>query len=206
MTEKDFANIIFLIKQSRDNAIKAVNVELVNLYWNVGGYINKQLSSANWGEKTVDELANYIQKSHPELKGFNRRGLYRMKQFFEIYSADSIVSPVMAQLQMTENQINEIVPSAMTQFEISDIRTTILAQVSWTHHLTLIGRTKTSTEREFYLKLIIKEKYSVKELDRQINSGLFERTMLGSKQTSPQLNHLHPEITNAFKDTYVLNS
>ncbi|MDP2388110.1 MAG: PDDEXK nuclease domain-containing protein [Bacteroidota bacterium] len=203
MTEKHFANIIFLIKQSRDNAIKAVNVELVNLYWNVGAYINKQLSESNWGEKTVDELADYIQKSHPELKGFNRRGLYRMKQFYEIYSSDSIVSPVMTQLQVTENQLNKIVSLSMTQLEISDIRTTILAQVSWTHHLTLIGRTKTSTEREFYLKLTIKENYSVKELDRQINSGLFERTMLGNKKTSPQLNNLHPEITNAFKDTYV---
>src|SRR5690606_3374602 len=101
---KQFSEIIFLIKQARGNAIKAVNIELINLYWNVGAYITYQLTIANWGEKTVTELADYVQKNHPELKGFNRRGLYRMKQFYETYSGRSFVSSVMTQLQLTDNE------------------------------------------------------------------------------------------------------
>ena len=58
--DKEFAEIIELIKQSRATAIKAVNTELINLYWNVGAYLDKQLANANWGEKTVDELASFI--------------------------------------------------------------------------------------------------------------------------------------------------
>ena len=104
MLQKEFAEIIELIKQSRNNALKAVNTELINLYWNVGGYNSKRIANANWGEKTVDELVEFIQKSHPELKGFNRRGLYRMKQFYETYFAASFVSPVMTQTQIADNQ------------------------------------------------------------------------------------------------------
>jgi hypothetical protein len=73
MIEQQFADIITPIQQSRANAIKEVNVELINIYWNTGAYINKKINAANWGEKTVGELAEFIQKNHPEPKGFNRR-------------------------------------------------------------------------------------------------------------------------------------
>lgn len=200
---KQFSEIIALIKLSRGNAIKAVNVELINLYWNVGAYITHQLAKANWGEKTVSELADYIQKNHPELKGFNRRGLYRMKQFYETYNGRPFVSSLMTQIQITDTEKNKIASSAMTYLKMEDIRDSILAQVSWTHHLTLISGTGTDEEREFYLKLCIRENHSVRELERQINSSIFERVMIGNAKLSPKLREIHPSISNNLKDTYV---
>lgn len=97
---------------------------MINLYWNVGAYINKQLASAGWGKKTVDELADFIQKNHPDLKGFTRRGLYRMKQFYQTVTA------VRTQLSQHEKKMS----AAGTQLEISDIRNSVLAKLSWTHH------------------------------------------------------------------------
>ena len=76
--ENNFIEIVQIIKQSRANAIKTVNAELINLYWNVGAYIGYKLKQAEWGDNTIGELAHYIQKNHPELKGFSRAGLYRM--------------------------------------------------------------------------------------------------------------------------------
>lgn len=55
----------------------------------------------------------------------------------------------------------------------------------------------------FYINLCIKENYSVKELDRQISAGLFERTMLGNAKLSPALTELHPNISDSFKDGYI---
>ncbi len=87
-----FFEIVSLIRSAQASAYRAVNKELINLYWNVGYYIALQVDVAHWGDKTVDELANFIQREHPELKGFNRRGLYRMRQFFESYKDAEIVS------------------------------------------------------------------------------------------------------------------
>jgi DUF1016 N-terminal domain len=109
MLQKQFQYIISLIQQSRDIAIKAVNTEMINLYWNTGAYISGQISGAKWGEKTVDELAVFIQRSYPDLKGFNRSGLYRMKQFYETYAASPIVAPLVRQIQVTENEDDAIV-------------------------------------------------------------------------------------------------
>jgi predicted nuclease of restriction endonuclease-like (RecB) superfamily len=185
MLQEKFSDIITLIQQVRQNAVQAVNTELINLYWLVGEHISNRLASSSWGEKTIDELAQYLNTQHPELKGFNRRGLYRMKQFYETYSSATIVS------------------SLMTQLENGGIKHTMLTQVSWTHHLILLARTRTEEEREFYLRLSIQEKYSVRQLERQINSGVFERVMLGNQNQPPALKEMNQDISNIFKDSYV---
>jgi predicted nuclease of restriction endonuclease-like (RecB) superfamily len=200
---QQFSEVIGLIKSAQASAVQKVNAELINLYWNVGQYINKQVANASWGDKTVDELATFIQKEHPDLKGFNRRGLYRMKQFYETYASTTIVSPPMTQLQITDNENDKIVSTVLTQFQAEDIRESVLTKISWSHHLALMSRTKTEEEREFYLKLSIKEKYSYRELDRQISASLFERTMLGNAKFSAALKEIQPDITNIIKDSYV---
>ena len=201
--QKQFSEIVILIKTVQANAFSVINTELINLYWNVGSYISKQLVDANWGDKTIDELALYIQNKHPELKGFNRRGLYRMKQFYETYSSMQFVSSVMSHKQVSENQGDEIVSLPMTQLETSDIRNSVLAKVSWTHHLVLISRTKTDEEREFYLQLSIQDRYTVKELERQISASFFERTMLSDTKLSPVAKEIHSDINRNFRDSYV---
>ncbi|MBZ4190573.1 PDDEXK nuclease domain-containing protein [Niabella beijingensis] len=200
-----FTDIIQIITQSRANAIKAVNTELINLYWTVGAYIKQKLSVAEWGDKTVDELADFIKKNNPDLKGFNRRGIYRMIQFYETYAESLIVSAVRTQLQHTDKQSNKVVTPVRTQFgfQIQDIRNTILAQISWTHHRTIFSRCKTEEEREFYIRMSVKENYSVRELDRQISASLFERTILGNAKTPTLPKEFKADITNAFKDSYV---
>ena len=219
MLQQQFGAIVFLIQQSRNNAIKAVNTELITLYWNIGAYINKQLLAAQWGEKTIDELAAFIQKQHPELRGFTRSGLYRMVQFHNAYSRSSFVAPVVRQIQNVENQdargnilpkgkikkeYNEIVSPLVQQLEVSDLQNSILVKLSWTNHLVIFSRCKTEEEKTFYIQVAIMEKYSKRELERQISAGLFERIMLGSTQLSASLKDVHPNIGSILKDNYIL--
>lgn len=203
--DKKFTDIINLIKEARYNAVKAVNTELINLYWNVGAYVKQKISVAEWGDKTVNELADFIQKNNPELKGFNRAGLYRMIQFYETYAETKFVATAWIQLQNTEKQETKIVATVGRQLQSypQDIRKTILAQLSWSHHRTIFSRCKTEEEREFYLRMAIKENYSVRELDRQINASLFERVMLGKVNITSLSKEFSQDITNAFKDSYV---
>jgi len=178
--ENQFLEVVGLIKQARTNAYQSVNAELINCYWQVGEYISQRIANASWGDKSIHELAKFIENGHPDLKGYNRVGLYRMKQFYDTYKNSSIVSPLARQLQSNENQPNEIVSPLERQ--LANIHDTILTQIGWTHHLIILSRTRTEEEREFYIRLCIRERYSKRELDRQISSGIFERVMLGNQK------------------------
>ena len=79
----DFSKIIEMIDARRNNAYKKVNEELIALYWDVGSFVSEQIESNKWGNKVVDNLAMFIKNKYPTLKGFGRRGIYRMKQFYE---------------------------------------------------------------------------------------------------------------------------
>ncbi|GAA4435313.1 hypothetical protein GCM10023188_27230 [Pontibacter saemangeumensis] len=201
MSQDQISEITTLIQQARSNALKVVNTELINLFWQEGEYISRRIASASWGEKTVDELAEHIKRNHPELKGFNRRVLYRMKQFYDTYSKSSL-APSAGPLTQPDQDF-EIVSSPMTQLGPSSLRDSILARVSWPHHLVLLSRTRTEEEREFYLRLCMQEKYSVKQQERQISSGVFERIMLENQNQPPVLKGMNQDIANVFKDSYV---
>ena len=126
-----------------------------------------------------------------------------MKRFYEIYNKSQIVSTVLTQLQDAENQLNTIMSPVLTQFRLSDIRNTQLTKLSWSHHLTIISRAKTEEERLFYINLSIKEQYSVRELDRQISSSIYERVMIGNARLPEKIKEAHPGIADHFKDSYI---
>jgi predicted nuclease of restriction endonuclease-like (RecB) superfamily len=170
--DKDFSQIISLIKQTRINTLKIVNSELINLYWNIGQYINLKIEQSNWGQSIVKELAEHIQNTEPDLKGFSDKNLWRMKQFYEAYKDLPKLSP-------------------------------LVREISWTNNLLVFTRTKSVEEKEFYLKICKQESYSKRELDRQISSSLFERTMLGNSKVSTMLRDVEVDITNSFKDNYI---
>jgi predicted nuclease of restriction endonuclease-like (RecB) superfamily len=98
-----FTDIIQLIKESRSNAIKAVNAELINLYWNIGEYISKKIEQSEWGDSVVAELANFIQTHEPEIKGFSDKNIWRMKQFYETYKNFPKLSPLVREISWTNN-------------------------------------------------------------------------------------------------------
>lgn len=172
--EADFQEIVQLIRKARYNALKSVNIELINLYWQVGEHISKRVENTEWGMGVVDKLADYLQRTQHDVKGFNRRGLYRMKQFYETYCGNENVS-------------------------------SLLTQISWTNHLLILSKTNSMEEKEFYLALSINEKYTSRELGRQIDSGFYERDMLSNANVSSLLTQNHADIISNFKDTYVLD-
>jgi predicted nuclease of restriction endonuclease-like (RecB) superfamily len=98
-----FTDIIQLIKQSRADAIKAVNAELINLYWIIGEYISKKIEQSEWGDSVVTELANFIQTYEPDIKGFSDKNIWRMKQFYETYKDFPKLSPLVREISWTNN-------------------------------------------------------------------------------------------------------
>jgi len=83
--------------------------------------------------------------------------------------------------------------------------TSLVRKLSWTNNLLIISKTKTLEEKEFYIRLAIQEKYSSRELERRIDSSLFERVMLTDKKLSAVLREIHPKADEAFRDSYMLD-
>ena len=79
----------------------------------------------------------------------------------------------------------------------------LLREVSWTNNLTIITRTKSNEERYFYLRSCIEERYSTRELERQISASLYERTMLSDTKLSPVAKETYPDMVSSLKDSYV---
>ena len=207
------------IKQARDNAFSSVNAELVNLYWQTGAFVSKQLDKSTWGDKTVQKLSDFLLKNEPTLKGFDRKSIYRMVQFYECYKRSAFVTPDADQNYETTNQSDvivatlwrhagketpqEVVATLWRQFSQESIKYSALTKLNRSIHKILISRTKSDEEREFYIWKCLHEKYSVREIDRQISSGLFERTMLGNSTISKSLKTEYSDIINTFKDSYI---
>lgn len=105
----EFKQIAILIEEARNRAFSKVNAELVLLYFNVGRIVSEKVAEGS-----------YIESKYPGLKGFNRRGLYRMKQYFETYSDPEFVSTLATQLEAYFAGIKEIgkVSAVPTQIEL----------------------------------------------------------------------------------------
>ncbi|OGH55777.1 MAG: hypothetical protein A3G34_15825 [Candidatus Lindowbacteria bacterium RIFCSPLOWO2_12_FULL_62_27] len=101
--EASFAEVISLIESARRRAYQAVNTELVGLYWQVGEYISRKLESATWGEGVVEQLADYIARNRPDMRGFTRASLFRMRQFYDTYCRNKKVAPLVRQLPWTHH-------------------------------------------------------------------------------------------------------
>jgi len=98
-----FADIIQLINQSRSNAIRAVNAELIDLYLNIGEYVSIKIEQSEWGDSVVRELATFIQTHEPEIKGFSDKNIWRMKQFYETYRGSQKLSTVLREISWSHN-------------------------------------------------------------------------------------------------------
>jgi predicted nuclease of restriction endonuclease-like (RecB) superfamily len=121
----------------------------------------------------VTDLASYIERRYPNLRGFTRRNLFRMRQFFETYTKDEIVSA-------------------------------LLTQLPWTHHLLILSRCRRPEERQFYIRLAVQEKWSSRDLERQLAGALFERAVLNPPKVSTALRQLHPGAEAVFRDSYLV--
>ncbi|WP_421861092.1 PDDEXK nuclease domain-containing protein [Parvibaculum sp.] len=85
-----------------------------------------------------------------------------------------------------------------------EIVSALLRQLSWTHHLIILGQAKLPEEREFYMRMAVREKWSKRELERQFRAALFERVVLSPPKVSAALSQTQPDAASVFKDSYVL--
>ena len=172
-SDNRFNEVLALIQNARQQAVQAVNTQLIELYWQVGGYISRKMEMAEWGDSVISQLAKHLAETQPGLRGFTRPNLFRMRQFYDTYRGDSIVSPLVRQLP-------------------------------WTHNMIILSQSKHPEEREFYLRMAIQEKWSKREIERQLKAALFERSVTQPAKASAVLKQTHPAALEIFRDAYMV--
>ena len=167
----EFDEIVTIIEQARQNAFRAVNRELIEMYWQIGKFVSEKVKSNAWGKSVVQEFANFVQTKYVGIKGFSAQNIWRMKQFYETYAGNEKLS-------------------------------TLSRELTWSNNVLIMVSAKTAEAQEFYMNLTIKNNYSARELERQLDSMLFERTMISNRVNQLQLSK-HEELSS-FRDSYVL--
>jgi len=172
---KDFAELLSIIKRAQENAYRAVNRELISMYWDVGQHVSENVHDGGWGKSVVKEFSAFVQRQYAGIQGFSPQNIWRMKQFYETYSGNEKLSP-------------------------------LVREISWSNNLLVMMGTKSEEEQEFYLRLCARCNYSKRELERQMNSMLYERTMISDEKNklilarSPGLSSLRDSYSLEFLD------
>ena len=134
------------IQSARVKVALSVNAQLLELYWDLGKEISNQLANSNWGSKVIEQVAIDLKHEFPEIKGFSRRNLYAIKQWYQFYA-----------------QQFDFVPQPV-------------AQLPWGHNRLIVSKIKEVSDALFYCESAIKNGWSREVLEMQLESKLIERT------------------------------
>ncbi len=91
-----------LIYRRQYEALKKVNTELIELYWEIGAEIDRQQREKGWGKSVVEVLAKELQKEFPGVQGFSARNLWRMRNFYIEYSQSANLPPLVAEISWSK--------------------------------------------------------------------------------------------------------
>jgi len=109
MIPKDYVILLSDIKQrvrsAQYEALKAVNKELISLYWDIGRMIIDRQKEEKWGKSVVEQLAKDLRIEFPGISGFSAQNLWRMKQFYQSYAQNTKLSPLVREIGWTHNII-----------------------------------------------------------------------------------------------------
>jgi predicted nuclease of restriction endonuclease-like (RecB) superfamily len=134
------------IHEAQRKVAFSINSQLIELYWDIGKSIAEKQEKANWGSSFIEKVATELKHEFPRIKGFSRRNLYTMSQWYKFYS-----------------QKYQFVPQ-------------LVAQIPWSHNRLIITKVKNVEEAEFYCLKTIENGWDRYTLEIQITKNLFEKS------------------------------
>ena len=93
------------VRAAQYEALKTVNREMIVLYWDIGRIIVNRQQSVGWGKSVVERLANDLQNEFPGVSGFSASNLWRMRGFFQTYTSDQKLAPMVREIAWSHNVI-----------------------------------------------------------------------------------------------------
>jgi predicted nuclease of restriction endonuclease-like (RecB) superfamily len=183
------------------SAVRSVNHELIQLYWDIGRSIVEKQRLAGWGEAVVEILARDLQAEFPDIRGFSARNLWDMRRFFEAYGNTEFLRQAVAELPRPATSTSRrqqrldksksltgrtnIRLKPVTKFgsngDKKQFLRQLVAEIPWGHHLLVLNRLSEPSARLYYLRAIAQFGWSRRVLLNQINAGAYERALKEKK-------------------------
>ena len=216
---EDFAQVLQIIEQRRTRAAQAINHESVLTAWEVGAFVSNRIKNAAWGSKVVQQLAEYIHAQNPTLKGWSRRTIYKMVQFYENYSSIQFVERASSLKLLSPKSDSEIVPIESAQIASPAVIQTghnvivstesaqipkFLLRTSWSNHQSILNRCELVDQQIFYILYAEFEKLQNAQLERAIKSDTYTRVLSDKKYQSQMLKETYPQAEVLLKDRAIL--
>ncbi|MFZ2358079.1 MAG: PDDEXK nuclease domain-containing protein [Anaerolineae bacterium] len=194
----DYAVLLVKVKErvltAQLQAFRAVNTELIGLYWDIGRMIVEKQAGETWGKSVVQQLAGDLQNEFPGIRGFSASNLWRMKSFFETYAASERLAQLVREIGWGHNLVilarckdpleREFYLRMTRKFGWS--RNVLVHQIeNQSYEKTLLGQTnfdKTlSPELRVQARLAVRDEYifDFLELDEQHSERELERALIG---------------------------
>ena len=182
------------VLSARVSAARAVNCDLILLYWDIGRAIVEKQKLLNWGDSVVEMVAKDLQKEFPAMAGFSQANVWRMRQLHLVYSSEAILAQ--AERELKNRVPGQGTPSFLEQGvtkgtkvrtasadspNLAQVVRDLVAAVPWGHHVLLLGRTKTPPELLYYLRATARFGWSRNVLLNQIKAGAYERAVTEKK-------------------------
>ena len=205
------------IVSARLHATRAVNRDVILLYWDIGKRIVEKQEQLGWGESVVEALSVDLQKAFPGVSGFSARNLRSMKQFYAAYSDPAIWLQVAAKLpKRTEPGRDVIWPQAAAKIGRTTGGSTApgeflrqaVAEIPWGHHLQILNKVQAPAARLYYLRATANFGWTRNVLLNQIKAKAYERSLKAGKAHNFAValpKHLAEQAEEALKSSYNLD-
>ena len=167
------------IASARLTAARAVNSELVGLYWDIGAAIRAKQAMQGWGEGVVERLASDLKRAFPSTTGFSAINLWRMRQLHETYTAPDFLSQLVREATPRTKSAKGLpaAPSAKLSQAVREMVTAI----PWGHHVNLLAKIAQPSQRLYYLQATARFGWSRNVLLNQIKAQAYERSLAEGK-------------------------
>ncbi len=198
------------ILQNQLEAAKAVNRQMLALYYGVGKYVSENTRNGAWGTGAIEAISGQLRRELPGLRGFSPTSIKKMRIFYEQWS-DIINRPPMADdLQTTDNEMflhyNSLLlvnrPPMAGDLDWHDF-----FALSFSHHDEILSKTTTLKERAFYIHQAATLHWDKYTLRDNLKADLFHHQSQmpnNFAKTMPSTRHAVKAIS-MFKDDYLLD-
>ncbi len=196
------------VRSAQLKAAVAVNTRLLEFYWELGGEIVAKQANANWGDGFLLQLSKDLTGEFPEMKGFSRRNLELVRQWYLFYS--DLIEIVQQPVGLIAKQaVSQLGIKGKGQQPVGVIWQQVVARITsipWGHNIVIISKCKTVAEALFYVQRTIEHGWSRSVLVHQIESGLYRRGGKAVSNFAATLPKLQSDLAEqTLKDPYIFD-